>query len=59
MPFDEEVTDYYGYLRSDLEKKGTTIGALDMMIATHAQCLGTTLITNNTKDFIRVHNPNQ
>lgn len=54
MPFDEQVTDYYGRIRSYLEKNGTVIGPLDMMIAAHAQCLGVTLVTNNIKEFIRV-----
>lgn len=54
MPFNEEVTDHYGRIRSYLENKGIPIGPLDMMIAAHAQCLGATLVTNNKKEFIRV-----
>ncbi len=54
MPFDEEVTDHYGRIRTYLENKGIPIGPLDMMIAAHAQCLGSTLVTNNKKEFIRV-----
>ena len=34
-----------------LEKKGTAIGSLDMMIAGHAQSLGYTVVTNNVKEF--------
>lgn len=58
MPFDEEVTDHYGRIRTYLENKGTPIGPLDMMIAAHAQCLDSILVTNNTKEFIRVPNLN-
>ncbi|MBW1695340.1 MAG: type II toxin-antitoxin system VapC family toxin [Deltaproteobacteria bacterium] len=45
---------HYGNLRSHLEKKGTLIGSLDMLIAAHALCLDCTLVTNNEKEFIRV-----
>jgi len=31
-----------------------TIGPLDMLIAAHALSLGTTLVTNNEKEFRRV-----
>lgn len=52
--FDVDAADCYGKIRSDLEKKGTPIGPLDMMIAGHAKSLGCTLITNNEKEFKRV-----
>ena len=51
MGFDVEAADCYGKIRADLEKKGTPIGSLDMMIAGHAQSLGYTVVTNNTKEF--------
>ena len=54
LDFDVDAADYYGKIRADLEKKGTPIGPLDMMIAGHAQSLGYTVITNNMKDFSRV-----
>lgn len=54
MPFDEAVSSYYGRIRAFLEKKGTLIGALDMMIAAHALCLGSVLVTNNKREFQRV-----
>jgi len=56
MPFDEEVSFYYGRIRAGLEKKGRLIGALDTMIAAHALCLGSILVTNNQKEFKRVPN---
>ena len=37
-----------------LEKQGTPIGALDMMIAAHALSLNVSLVTNNTKEYNRV-----
>ena len=51
MGFDVEAADCYGKIRADLEKKGTPIGSLDMMIAGHAQSLGYTVVTNNLKEF--------
>lgn len=37
-----------------VEKKGTPIGPLDMMIAGHAMSMGNTVVTNNVKEFTRV-----
>jgi tRNA(fMet)-specific endonuclease VapC len=44
----------YGQIRRDLETAGTTIGAMDLLIAAHAKALGATLITNNRRHFARV-----
>jgi len=59
MPF--EIVDYdyvasieYGKIRASLEKKGQVIGNMDMQIAGHALALDMTLVTNNTKEFIRI-----
>lgn len=52
--FDAEAALYYGNLRATLEKQGTPIGALDMMIGAHALSLNLSLVTNNTKEFNRV-----
>jgi tRNA(fMet)-specific endonuclease VapC len=51
MPFEEEAAFHYGSIRADLERKGTPIGALDLMIAAHAQCLNYIIVTNNVKEF--------
>ena len=56
LNFDVKAADYYGKIRADLEKKGTPIGPLDMMIAGHAQSLGYTIVTNNVREFSRVKN---
>lgn len=37
-----------------LERKGTTIGPMDMLIAAHARAEGLILVTNNTREFERV-----
>ena len=56
LPFDATDSLYAGLLRAELERKGTPIGAYDVMIA--AQCLSRelTLITHNIKEFQRVPN---
>ena len=46
--------EHYGIIRQSLEKAGTVIGAMDLLIAGHAKALGATLITNNTHHFSRV-----
>jgi tRNA(fMet)-specific endonuclease VapC len=36
----------YAAIRADLRKRGTKIGANDLLIAAHARCLGLTLVTD-------------
>jgi tRNA(fMet)-specific endonuclease VapC len=54
LSYDDEAAQHYGRLRTDLEKRGTPIGSLDMLIAAHALCVGCILITNNEREFKRV-----
>ena len=54
LNFDANAAESYGKIRADLEKQGTSIGPLDMMIAGHAKSLNYTVATNNTKEFNRV-----
>lgn len=42
-------------IRSDLEKQGKPIGAYDLQIAACALSLNMTLLTNNTREFERIH----
>lgn len=58
LPFGGEASQFYGDLRAYLEKQGTPIGSLDMLIAAHALSLTSTLVTNNEKEFNRVPNLN-
>lgn len=55
LPFDEAAMRRYGVLRSDLERRGTPIGALDLLIAAHALAVGATLVSNNLREFERVN----
>ena len=54
LDFPGEAALDYGVIRADLKKRGTMIGANDLLIAAHARCLGLTLVTNNTREFGRV-----
>ncbi|MBQ3763098.1 MAG: type II toxin-antitoxin system VapC family toxin [Clostridia bacterium] len=53
-PFDSKAAFEYGKIRAALTKKGTPIGANDLLIAAHAKSLGLILVTNNTREFERV-----
>jgi len=52
--YDIEAAMHYGDIRADLERKGTPIGVNDLHIAGHARSRGLMVVTNNTKEFIRV-----
>ncbi len=54
VPFDEQAAHAYGAIRAVLEKAGTPIGSMDMLIAAHAVSLGIPLVTNNTREFARI-----
>ena len=54
LEFDTAAAEEYGNIRARLEKTGTPIGSLDMLIAAHAKASGCTLVTNNLKEFSRV-----
>jgi tRNA(fMet)-specific endonuclease VapC len=54
LSFDEAAMHCYGALRSRLERQGTPIGALDLLIAAHALALGATLVSNNLREFRRI-----
>lgn len=54
LDFNVNAAIEYGRIRFALEKKGTPIGSLDMLIAAHAKSLEAVLVTNNLKEFNRV-----
>jgi tRNA(fMet)-specific endonuclease VapC len=54
--FDEEAASAYGTVRAALEKAGTPVGSMDMLIGAHALSLGVTLVTNNTSEFRQIRN---
>ena len=54
ISWDEVAADHYGSIRASLEKTGTLVGAMDMLIAAHARSCGATLVTNNQREFERI-----
>ena len=54
LDFPQDAATDYAEIRAALKKRGTMIGANDLLIAAHARCLGLTLVTNNTREFRRV-----
>ena len=54
LPLDVGTGKHYGNVRTVLERKGTPIGAYDLLIALHALSLGLILVTNNLREFRRV-----
>jgi tRNA(fMet)-specific endonuclease VapC len=54
LPLDSEVARIYARTRAALEARGTPIGPLDLMIASHALTLRLTLITSDLAEFRRV-----
>ena len=54
LPFEREAARSYGQVCSALEKTGTPIGSLDMLIGAHALSLNLTLVTYNTSEFDRI-----
>ncbi|MFH0726548.1 MAG: type II toxin-antitoxin system VapC family toxin [Pseudomonadota bacterium] len=54
LDWPHEAAPLYGKIRTGLQKRGTPIGAMDLLIATHALFLEAVLVTNNTREFERV-----
>jgi tRNA(fMet)-specific endonuclease VapC len=52
--YDDVAAQHYGQIRTNLERQGTPIGSLDMLIAAHALSIDSTLITNNESEYKRV-----
>jgi tRNA(fMet)-specific endonuclease VapC len=53
LEFDQNAAAEYGKVRANLEKTGTPIGSLDMLIAGHAIAKDITLVTHDA-DFKRI-----
>ncbi|MGQ0506932.1 MAG: type II toxin-antitoxin system tRNA(fMet)-specific endonuclease VapC [Myxococcaceae bacterium] len=54
LDFTSEDAEVYAQTRAKLEKAGTLIGPMDLLIAAHALSRKLTLVTNNTREFYRV-----
>lgn len=56
IPFDDRDAAEYGRIRADLERKGTVIGEIDMLLAAQSRCKKLIFVTNNVREFSRVQN---
>ena len=54
LPFDDLAAAEYGEICAYLQKRGTPIGTMDMLIAGHARAENMILVTNNVREFERV-----
>lgn len=54
LPLTSDVSVHYARVRTELEARGTPMGPLDLMIASHALALGVILVTTDLAEFRRV-----
>ena len=54
LPFDTEAAAHTAEIRAKLERRSTTIGPYDLMIAGHARSRGLIVVTGNLRAFGRV-----
>ena len=54
LPFEQRDAVVFGTLRAELTKKGTPIGPYDLQIAAQGVARELTVVTHNTKEFIRI-----
>ena len=54
LPLEADADRHYAAIRAALEKRGTPIGANDMLIAAHARALQAVCVTANVAEFRRV-----
>jgi tRNA(fMet)-specific endonuclease VapC len=54
LPFDADAAGHAADIRAELERRGSPIGAYDILIAGHARSRGLTVVTGNLAEFGRV-----
>ena len=54
LDFDQSAAAVYGGVRASLERKGTPIGPMDLLLAAQALSQQLILVTNNLREFRRV-----
>lgn len=54
LSFGDRAAGVYGKVRQDLEQSGYPAGPLDTLIAAHSLSEGTTLVTDNVREFRHV-----
>jgi tRNA(fMet)-specific endonuclease VapC len=58
LAWDDLAAEQYGAIRAELERAGTPVGAMDMLIAAHARSRKATLVTSNRREFDRIEGLN-
>ena len=54
IAFDDSQSEFYGKIRFELEKSGTPLRDMDILIAATAISKGAILITHNKKHFSKI-----
>ena len=54
LAFPEKAAAHFGQIRAEVERLGTPLGPLDMLIAAHARAEGLIVVTNNAREFRRL-----
>jgi len=54
LDFNVSAARYYGKIRNELNRKGTPIGTMDLLIASIAIANRLKIVTNNEKEFERI-----
>ena len=47
LPWESEAAKSYAHLRCELQRRGLSLGAMDMLIAAHSIAASTTLVSND------------
>ncbi|MEN9314668.1 MAG: hypothetical protein RIS35_1061 [Pseudomonadota bacterium] len=53
-PWPLAATHHYAHVRAVLERAGTPVGGMDLMIAAHALAEDSVVVTNNAREFHRI-----
>jgi tRNA(fMet)-specific endonuclease VapC len=53
----DEVSRCFGNLKADLERRGERVDDFDLAIAAHAVAHDATVVTRNTRHFVRMRSP--
>ncbi len=54
IDFDASQSEIYGRIRVELEKSGTPLGDMDLLIASAAMSTGAILVSHNKKHFSKI-----
>jgi tRNA(fMet)-specific endonuclease VapC len=54
LPFDDDDAFAAAGIRAELARRGTPVGAYDLLIAAQARRRGLTLVTANSREFARI-----